>query len=222
MATSRNGSNNITVHFVTVTRDMAWDWLNRTNNKNRFIQQQTVHKYARRMMNGKWNTTGETIKFDADGNMLDGQHRLWAFLETQIDEMEFLIMYGVPPEAQIHMDTPAPRTPAHTLQMNGIPDGRLLSAAIKLVNQYEAGTIPGASSWRYAPDNEDVLEAANSRPALRESADFVASEPGFKAFGKPSAMVFAHYATVLASSTRCRIYRPGRSYHALAGASAYS
>ena len=197
MVAPRNGNTqtNITIHFVTVTKAQAWDWLNNANNHNRFIQQQTVHKYARRMMNGKWSVTGETIKFDPEGNMLDGQHRLWAFLETGLDEMEFLVMYGVPPEAQVHLDTPTPRTPAHTLQMNGIPDGRLLAASIKLVNQYEAGINPGTSSWRFAPDNEDVLDAATARPALRESANFVASEAGFKSFGKPSAMVFTHYIT---------------------------
>ena len=127
MVAPRNGNTqtNITIHFVTVTKAQAWDWLNNANNHNRFIQQQTVHKYARRMMNGKWSVTGETIKFDPEGNMLDGQHRLWAFLETGLEEMEFLVMYGVPPEAQVHLDTPTPRTPAHTLHMNGIPDGRL-------------------------------------------------------------------------------------------------
>ena len=99
MVAPRNGNTqtNITIHFVTVTKAQAWDWLNNANNHNRFIQQQTVHKYARRMMNGKWSVTGETIKFDPEGNMLDGQHRLWAFLETGLDEMEFLVMYGVPP-----------------------------------------------------------------------------------------------------------------------------
>lgn len=207
MASSNNGDSsplNIDIEFVTVTRDMAWFWLNNSNNENRFVQQQTVHKYARRMLTSKWSTTGETIKFDPNGNLLDGQHRIWAFLETGLDEMEFLVMYGVPREAQVHMDTQAPRTPAHTLQMRGIADGRLIAASIKLINQYEGGAVPGASSWRFAPDNEDVLVASNSRPALRVSADFVASEPGFKAFGKPSAMVFAHYVTTTLNPVKAK------------------
>ena len=105
-STSNNGSSsplNIDIEFVTVTRDMAWFWLNNSNNENRFVQQQTVHKYARRMLTNKWSTTGETIKFDPNGNLLDGQHRIWAFLETGLDEMEFLVMHGVPREAQVHM-----------------------------------------------------------------------------------------------------------------------
>jgi hypothetical protein len=197
MATSSNGKNptNITIDFVTVTKAQAWDWLENHNLKNRFVQQRTVHKYARRMLSGKWATTGETIKFDLKGNLIDGQHRLWAFIETGLDEMEFLIMKGVPLDAQLHIDTPAPRTPAHTLQMNGIPDGRLLAASIKLVTAYEAGLTPGMNNWRFTPDNEEVLDEANSRPALCASTDFVATDPGFKPLGKPSAMVFTHYVT---------------------------
>ena len=197
MVTPSNGKNqpNITINFVTVTKVQAWDWLENNNMKNRFVQQKTVHKYARRMLAGKWATTGETIKFDFNGHLIDGQHRLWGFLETGLDEMEVLIMQGVPPEAQIHIDTPAPRTPAHTLQMNGIPDGRLLAASIKLVTAYEAGLAPGVNQWRFAPDNEDVLVEANARPELCASADFVATDPGFKQLGKPSAKVFTHYVT---------------------------
>ena len=197
MVAPKNGKNppNITIDFVTVTSAMAWDWLENKNLKNRFVQQKTVHKYARRMLAGKWALTGETIKFDHNGNLIDGQHRLWGFVETGLDEMEFLVMQGVPPDAQIHIDTPAPRTPAHTLQMNGIPDGRLLAASIRLVTAYEAGLSPGVNQWRFAPDNEDVLTEATSRPELCASADFISTDPGFKQLGKPSAMVFTHYVT---------------------------
>jgi putative intracellular protease/amidase len=197
MATPKNnkGKLDITTEFVTLTREVAWLWLDTTDVSNRGVQQQRVHKYARRMMTDKWSTTGETIKFDPDGNLLDGQHRIWAFLETQFEEMEFLVMRGVPRESQVHMDTGSSRTTADTLSMRGIPDGRLLSAAIKLVTQYEAGVTPGGGGWRFQPDNEDVLDAVALRPNLRVSADYIATEPGFKAFGKPSAMVFAHFIT---------------------------
>ena len=207
MATPKNGKNpDITTEFVTVTRDVAWTWLDTTDIQNRGVQQQRVHKYARRMLTGKWATTGETLKFDPDGNLIDGQHRIWAFLETNFEEMEFLVMRGVPTEAQVHIDTGAGRTPADTLSMRGIPDGRLLASAIKLVNQYDAGATPGAGGWRFQPDNEDVLDAVALRPDLRVSADAIASEPGYKAFGKPSAMVFAHFITHTLNPTEAPIF----------------
>ena len=98
MATPKNNNNNvnITTEFVTVTREMAFTWLDTTDIQNRGVQQQTVHKYARRMNTGKWAVTGETLKFDPDGNLIDGQHRLWGFIETNFTEMDFLVMRGVP------------------------------------------------------------------------------------------------------------------------------
>ena len=48
VAPKRNGNNvDITTEFVTVTRDMAFTWLDTTNIHSRGVQQQTVHKYAR-------------------------------------------------------------------------------------------------------------------------------------------------------------------------------
>ena len=48
MVTSSGQLPNITTHFVTVTRDMAWDWLSGTSMKNRKVYQATVSKYARK------------------------------------------------------------------------------------------------------------------------------------------------------------------------------
>ena len=195
MSTHKQAHSKMHITWVEVTKVMAWDWLENHNMKNRFVQQKTVHKYARRMATGKWAETGETIKFDPDGNLIDGQHRLWGFLESGLESMEFLVMSGVPASAQVHIDTPAPRTAAHTLQMNGIPDGRLLAASIKLISAYESGALPGANQWRHAPDNEEVLVAVQSRPELCVSADYITSSPGFKPLGMPSALVFTHYIT---------------------------
>jgi hypothetical protein len=195
MSTPKNGHPKMYITWVEVTKVMAWDWLENHNLKNRFVQQKTVHKYARRMATGKWATTGETLKFDDDGNLIDGQHRLWGFLESGLETMAFLVMSGVPASAQVHIDTPAPRTAAHTLQMNGIPDGRLLAASVKLISSYEAGGLPGTNQWRHAPDNQEVLTAVQSRPELCMSADYIASNPGFKPLGMPSALVFTHYIT---------------------------
>ena len=69
MVTSSGQLPNITTHFVTVTRDMAWDWLSGTSMKNRKVYQATVSKYARKMMTGRWEWPGEALKFEDSGNL---------------------------------------------------------------------------------------------------------------------------------------------------------
>lgn len=55
--------------------------LNRDNNRNRVAS--TVTKYARDMANGSWQLNGQSIKFDKDGQLFDGQHRLEAGVRSQ-------------------------------------------------------------------------------------------------------------------------------------------
>jgi hypothetical protein len=186
----------ITTHFVTVTRDMAWDWLSQTTMKNRKVYQATVSRYARKMMTGKWEWTGEAIKLDDKGNLLDGQHRLWAFLETKADSAQFLVMYGVPHEAQKLMDTGRNRTPANTLEMEAIPHGTILAPAARLLIEYEAGHIPGSNQWRVRPDNRETLDCVNARPDIQESVSHVVSHPEYKQFGRPSVLGFTHCVTM--------------------------
>jgi hypothetical protein len=186
----------ITTHFVTVTRDMAWDWLSQTTMKNRKVYQATVSRYARKMMTGKWEWTGEAIKLDDKGNLLDGQHRLWAFLETKADSAQFLVMYGVPHEAQKLMDTGRNRTPANTLEMEAIPHGTILAPAARLLIEYEAGHIPGSNQWRVRPDNRETLDLVNTRPDIQASVSHVVSHPEYKQFGRPSVLGFTHCVTM--------------------------
>ena len=187
---------NITTHFVTVTRDMAWDWLSQTTMKNRKIYQATVSRYARKMMTGTWEWTGEAIKLDEKGNLLDGQHRLWAFLETKMDSAVFLVMYGVPHEAQKLMDTGRNRTPANTLEMEAIPHSTILAPAARMLIEYEAGHIPGSNQWRVRPDNRETLDLVNTRPDIQASVSHVVSHPEYKQFGRPSVLGFTHCVTM--------------------------
>jgi len=182
----------ITTHFVTVTRDMAWDWLSGTDMKNRKVYQATVSRYARKMMTGRWEWTGEALKFDDNGNLLDGQHRLWAFLETKMEDAVFLIMNGVPAESQKLMDTGRNRTQANTLEMEAIPYSTILAPAARMLIEYEAGHIPGSSQWRVRPDNRETLECVNARPDLQESIAHIATNPEYKQFGRPSVLGFTH------------------------------
>ena len=191
----------IKVEYVTVTKDMAWDFLHRTTVPNRFITQATVHKYARRMIADRWCITGEALKFDAAGNLLDGQHRLWGFLETGLEEVVFLCMFNIPTDAQKHKDTPRPRTPSNTLEMDGLADPRLTAASVKLINEYEHGLMPGSNAWRVSLDNEEVLAYTKDHPDILKSVQVVSESKGLKDLGKPATIAFAHCVTTRLNPT---------------------
>jgi hypothetical protein len=185
----------LTMEYVEVTPDMAWDFLSRTTIKNRFITQSTVHKYARQIMAERWCVTGEALKFDDLGNLLDGQHRLWGFIETGLESAVFLVINNIPASSQPFIDTPKPRTPANTLEMEGVPDPRIAAATVKMLNEYEHNRMPGSSAWRVALDNQGIYQYTLDHPDVLTSVSAVADSKGLKDLGKPATVAFTHCVT---------------------------
>ena len=69
----------IKASVVDVTPEMAKEWLSH-NCKNRKINMNIVAKYANDMKNGNWELNGESIAFNQDGTLINGQHRLKAVI----------------------------------------------------------------------------------------------------------------------------------------------
>ncbi|MDO0930218.1 hypothetical protein QQY66_00225 [Streptomyces sp. DG2A-72] len=57
---------------VDVSPALARHWLTEHNTHNRSLRPRVVAAYARDMHAGRWMDNGETIKFAADGTLLDG------------------------------------------------------------------------------------------------------------------------------------------------------
>jgi hypothetical protein len=68
--------------FVEVTPELAADWL-KNNRRNRKLKDSMLERYIMDMRNGAWLTTHECVAFDADGNLIDGQHRLESIVRAK-------------------------------------------------------------------------------------------------------------------------------------------
>lgn len=140
-----------------ITPEMAEQWLNR-NTHNRPIRQSRVDEYARDMAAGRWQMTGEAIKFDTDGALLDGQHRLWGIVEAG-EPIRMMIVTGLAPESQSVMDTGAKRSAGDALHLGGIANGNIVAASAKLGIAYDAGNLRRA---RNIVNGRDVPTATHS------------------------------------------------------------
>lgn len=67
---------------MTVTPALAAEWLERNYQSNRVIRWPRVQQLAQCIRAGHWQLTHQGIAFDTDGTLIDGQHRLYAILET--------------------------------------------------------------------------------------------------------------------------------------------
>lgn len=101
---STNGHSLRTVRMV-VTKDKALEWLEKDKDvhHNRPLKQHKVDQYAKDMKEGRWLENHQGIAFGPDGEILDGQHRLWAIADSGV-ALPMLVTFNMDPEAQKTVD----------------------------------------------------------------------------------------------------------------------
>ena len=120
---------------VVVTPAQATYWLEHHNGPNRLIKSNKVEAYSRDMLAGRWRVTGESIKFDEQGNLVDGQHRLYACALSGV-AFTTTVQRGVDRAAQEVMDSGIMRGAADMLSMRGISMSRNVAASARVLRGY--------------------------------------------------------------------------------------
>jgi hypothetical protein len=94
--------------LMDVTPELATKWLE-GNVHNREIRQGVVARYAADMKAGEWMLTHQGIAFDDEGTLIDGQHRLWAVIESGVT-VRTLVTRGADLASQLVIDDHLKRT----------------------------------------------------------------------------------------------------------------
>lgn len=115
-----------TVAYETITPKIAERMLAH-NTRNRQLRPGRVERYADDMRRGRWQSNGATICLDADGRLVDGQHRLAAIMLAGVN-VRMLVVRGVESESQKTMDQGAARSFADWLRFQGEKDTTLLAS----------------------------------------------------------------------------------------------
>lgn len=124
--------------IVAITPEQAIEWLKK-NKGNRTPSKSAIKKYAADMQAGRWALTGDAVRFDSDGNLIDGQHRLLACVSANAS-FESLIISDLPNEARHQMDLGVRRTPGNILEQLGVAHGTRLAAAVTQLISISDGT----------------------------------------------------------------------------------
>lgn len=136
---------------IDVTPGIAAEFLLRNHN-NRPVKDSRVAQFADMMSRGEWPYTGEAIKFDTNGDLLDGQHRLLAIVRSGV-VLKMHVIYGLPREHQLYMDLGTKRTAGDQLGMQlGMLNGNRVAALARLVMRWEAGTVLSGNALVSVPD----------------------------------------------------------------------
>ncbi len=155
------------IEIVTVTPETAQKWLSTNTENNRKLSKTTVNRYANDMIRGKWLLTGEAIKFDTDGNLIDGQHRLQAVVASK-KTVQMCVVKNLQPETMLVIDTGKSRSAGDALNIvghNGYSN-EMAALARKIIGLKHGNDVLDTKAIRIAGQpitNQDIVAfCANS------------------------------------------------------------
>lgn len=164
-----------------VTPQVARGLMMQNADNQRSLKWAKIPGYVRDMIAGDWNEdTGETIKIDTNGRMIDGQNRVQAVIEAGDKLPEggiwFDIAYGVPPEAMLVIDSGSARTAADSLDVMGVGNRNNVSSIVRWVIMWDAGNYTGRGGMTINPTHSEILKKFDSDAerfvgAVRRSLD---------------------------------------------------
>jgi hypothetical protein len=165
--------------FFVIKPSVASYILENYNSKNRKISQTKISQTCSDIAAGRFLVNGESVIFDSNGMLIDGQHRLFACVSSNV-EIVSLCAFGIDPEAMRTIDLGKGRTVGDIAQIEGVPNGNSVAAIARILLAYEHnkgetfGRPSDLSSNQvidYIKQNSDIIEidrwASTFQTALR-------------------------------------------------------
>lgn len=152
---------------ILITPDMAAKWLEDSDVNYRKINETFLKTLAQQIREGKWEFNGETIKINNRGEVLDGQHRLWACIVAD-KPIRSLVVFGV--ESVKEADRGRPRTLANELKHRGEINVSRLSTLLYRIGTHENVGI--GSGVKHRTTVTDALDMLRRYPDTRDSVKF--------------------------------------------------
>lgn len=162
------------------------------NTFNRTLKAGRVERYARDMKAGRWRLNAETIKITTNGDLLDGQHRLFAVIEAGVP-IEMMIVEGLDPEVMPTIDTGAPRTMGDVLTIQGGKNTNVTASALRWLVWFHTKPLTMSGPLRTQVTHQELLDAMPLYPTLGERVSEVVSRGKIGKFMPTSLMVFVYY-----------------------------
>lgn len=162
----------ITVSMEEITPHKAAEYL-ASNTQNRRLSAGHVAILAHDMSSGAWEINGDAIRFDTEGTLIDGQHRLNAIIKADTS-IQCFVMRNLPADAFATIDTNKVRGGADTLSVLGEEHHIVTASALRLVAI--SGLSEDWNGWsslgggRTKITNKDIIELSRKYPGVSVAA----------------------------------------------------
>lgn len=161
------------------------------NRLNRPLNDQHVQRIARQIIDDKWRFNGDTIKIAEGGDVLDGQHRLWAVIEAK-KPIETILVRGVAKEAFSTIDTlRKPRSGSDVLALNGATRYRnYASSALQWLLRWQLKCLEDYRAPHNRIENAQIEQAFANNPGIVRAVERAAV---LRSLANPAIMGFFYY-----------------------------
>ncbi len=178
------GRNDREVPQITIVTPQIAAELLEANQYNRPLNEQHVHRIARQIIEGKWKFNGETIKIATNNDVLDGQHRLWACIESK-QSIETIIVRNIDRDAFATIDTlRKPRSGADILALNGVSHYRsTISVALQWLIRWQRKVLLEYRAPINRVENSDIELAFKNNPGIERAAERASKLRGLSSVG---------------------------------------
>jgi hypothetical protein len=190
--------------IVTVTQEVAEEFLKHrkayqpgVKGTNRRITEAEKRKWADDMAATpcRWLLTHEGLAFNSEGEFVDGQHRMEAFLIACRRKpglaIDFMVTYGVAPEAFKVMNSGRKRKLSDVLSTEGYVNVNLLQTVAKMHFCYHTVPYETIHSWGGSVPNWNgaiILDWVDSHPTILSGVERVIGTAGLNKIGNSSAL----------------------------------
>lgn len=131
---SKEEQNKIEVKIETIDPQKAAQYL-ALNRKNRRIFRNHLDGLVHDMKNGKWIFNGDPIRFNGDGYMIDGQHRMQAMIESGAT-LDLVVIRELSERAFETVDIGRKRSMPDFLSIEGKAHPQQLASALSYITRY--------------------------------------------------------------------------------------
>lgn len=137
-----------------VTVEKAREYLETNFTLNRAIDPKQVKEYGKAMKDGTFTLGTDFIGFDENGNLVNGQHRLTALIESEVP-CWFGIISGLPTENAQNLDKGKRRDRADRLTLAGKPISKSAVSIVQTVMcNYSSSTAPSSQFREVIADDK--------------------------------------------------------------------
>lgn len=152
----------IQVTVETIGPKKAEQYINE-NTCNRSLREGVVDQYSKDMKAGNWTQCTAPIAFYKDGGLADGQHRLYAIVESGTTQT-FTVMRGLDREDGLNIDTGLARTVVDNGRISGmdqeLSNNLVATARAVALGQPSAGRMSNAEKLALVEEHREACSWA--------------------------------------------------------------